>query len=117
MPATTKWQCRYAPSLGALEGTPEEVWGTLPYLSEDEPTVFFGVYGLPDFYTLWRHQGRKAILWAGSDIRHFINGYWLNDEGSIKLEPMALAEWINKNCESYVENGVEAEALRTLGIE
>ncbi len=117
MPLNPKWQCRYAPSLGALEGTPEEVWGTLPYLSEDAPTVFFGLYGLADFYTLWRHQGKKAILWAGSDVRHFINGYWLDDEGSNRIDPEPLARWIQKNCESYVENGVEAEALRVFGIE
>lgn len=114
-----KWQCRYAPSLGALEDTPEKVWGTVTYLSMDAttPSVWFGLYGLKDFYSLWTHRGMKAVLWAGSDIRHFINGYWLDDHGQIRLEPEALAEWISKNVESYVENGVEAEALRVFGIE
>lgn len=112
------WQCRYAPSLGALEDTPFKVWGTEEFVEGTEkPAVFFGVYGLPDFYTLWRHRGRKAILWAGSDIRHFVNGYWLDDKGSIRIDPQALAEWINKNCESYVENGAEHEALMVYGIE
>lgn len=112
-----KWQCRYAPSLGALEGTPDAVWGTKPYLDEFQPTVFMGLYGLPDFYTLWRHKGRKAILWCGSDITHFSKGYWLDEDGKIKIEPEALAQWINANCESYVENGVEHEALMVYGIE
>lgn len=112
-----RFQCRYAPSLGELEGTPQEVWGTKPYLDEFQPTLFFGVYGLPDFYTLWRHKGRRCILWAGSDIVHFANGYWLDDEGKIRLQPEALAEWINQNCESYVENGVEHQALMQFGIE
>lgn len=112
-----KWQCRYAPSLGALEDNPTTAWGTTLYYSNENPAVFFGLYGLPDFVELWRHGGRKAILWAGSDIRHFINGYWLEDGGGIRVEPQPLAEWINKYCESYVENGVEAEALRVLGIE
>lgn len=112
-----KWQCRYAPSLGALEGTPEEVWGTEPYLSEDKPTVFFGLYSLNDFFALRNHKGRKAILFAGSDITHFINGWWLDEEGRIRVEPERFAEWIQANCESYVENGVEAEALRVFGIE
>lgn len=112
-----RWQCRYAPSLGGLEDTPDNIWKTKPYLDEFQDTVFFGLYGLPDFYTLWRHKGRKAILWAGSDIRHFIAGYWLSDTGSIKIDPEPLAKWIQENCESYVENGVEAEALRVLGIE
>lgn len=112
-----KWQIRYAPSLGALEDTPENVWGTKPYLDEFQPTLFMGLYGLNDFVSLWRHQGRKAILWCGSDIRHFMSGYWLDTEGRIKIDPSALAEWINKNCESYVENGIEAEALKAFGIE
>lgn len=113
-----KWKCRYAPSLGALEDTPENIWGTEEYeFDVEDPTVFFGLYGLPDFFTLWRHKGRKCILWAGTDIIHFQNGYWLDDKGSIKLTPAPLAAWINKNCESYVENEVEKVALEKLGIE
>lgn len=112
-----KWQCRIAPSLGALEDTPDNIWGTKPYLDEFQPTVFFGLYGLPDFYKLWRHKGRKAILWAGSDITHFTNGYWLDEDGRIRLDSQPLAEWINENCESYVENGIEHEALQVMNIE
>jgi hypothetical protein len=117
----TKWKCRIAPSLGGgFSGIPQECWGCEEYNPEtdkDKPCVFFGLYGLPDFFTLWRHKGRKAILWCGSDIRHFVNGYWLDEEGSIKLSPKPLATWINKNCESYVENYVEKEALAKVGIE
>lgn len=128
----TNWFCRVAPSLGGgFAGTPGEVWGTeeYEYMSgflygepvkhprDDKPTVFFGLYGFPDFYSLWRHKGRKAIFWAGSDITHFINGYWLEPDGSIKMEPQRLAEWINKNCESYVENELEHEELMVMGIE
>lgn len=140
-----KWFCRYAPSLGPLEGTPKQVWGTEEYASvevsgiiniqspairawiednipgfldpKDSNVVFFGLYGLPDFYTLWRHRGRKCILWAGTDIIHFKNGYWLEEGGSIRIGRKALATWINKHCESYVENEVEAEALQRMGIE
>lgn len=112
-----KWQCKVAPSLGALEDTHENIWHTRPYLNKTQASVFFGLYGLPDFYKLWRHKGRKAILWAGSDIHHFINGYWLDNNGRIKIEPQQLAEWINENCESYVENGVEHEALQVMRIE
>lgn len=113
-----KWKCRYAPSLGELEDTPQNIWGTEEYEYDlDDPTVFFGLYGLADFYALWRHRGKKAILWAGSDIRHFIKGYWLDDRGEIRLDPLALAEWINKNCDCYVENGVEHEALMVYNIE
>lgn len=114
-----KWKYRWAPSIGSLEKTAEEVWGIEKYNPETDrrnPVVFFGLYGLPDFYTLWRHKGRKAILWAGTDITHFVNGYWLDDEGGIRISPFALAEWINMNCESYVENWVEHDALERLGI-
>lgn len=114
-----QWHCRWAPSLGALESTHERVWGTLPYDPEtdkEKPTVFFGLYGLPDFYTLWRHNGIRHILWAGSDIVHFKNGYWLDQEGKIRLHPKGLATWINENCKSWVENKWEYKALLKLGI-
>ena len=115
------WYCRTAPSLGAgFAGDALSAWGTPPYEPEkhiNENVCFFGLYGLPDFYTLWRHKGKKAILWAGSDIRHFINGYWLSEKGDIRLSPRPLAEWIQKNCESYVENGIEYDALVKWGIE
>lgn len=111
-----QWQCRYAPSLGSLEDTPENVWGTKPYENEIDPTVFFGLYGLPDFITLWKHKGRKAILWAGSDIRHFRNGYWLDEVGDMRVDPKAFARWIDMNCESYVENEEERFQLSCEGI-
>lgn len=112
-----KWQCRVAPSLGALEGTHNEVWGTDEYMNDRSPTVFFGLYGLPDFYALWRHRGRPAILWAGSDITHFQNGYHLDAKGDIRLSSESLAQWINKYCDSWVENKVEFNALLDMGIE
>lgn len=111
-------QIRVAPSLGALEGDPEKVWGGVHYVYKDRPVVFFGLYGLPDFYELWRHEGKKYILWAGSDIRHFKAGYWLEDKpDGAKVDPKGLALWISRNCESWVENDVEYQALKELGIE
>jgi hypothetical protein len=112
-----QWQCRWSQTLGGLEDTHQNVWGTKDYVNDVDPTVFFGLYGLPDFYALWRHKGRKAILWAGSDIRHFIAGYWLEDGGAIKMCPKGMAKWINKYCESYVENQIEYLALKFHGIE
>ena len=113
-----KWQCRIAPSLGGgFDGTPNKTWGTTDYKDDTKPTVFFGMYGLPDFYALWRHKGKRAILWAGSDITNFVNGYWLEDGGGIRLDKKPLAEWINKYCDNWVENEVEYEALESAGIE
>jgi len=112
-----RWQIRMAPSLGGgFSGTPQDVWGVKPYLDEFQHTVFMGVYGLPDFFALWRHKGRKAILWCGSDIQHFLNGYWLDGEGKMRIHPTQLSAWIDTNCENYVENDVEQQALRTVGI-
>ena len=112
-----------APSMGSFEGTPSQVWGVKGYYPEqnpehyDDPTVFFGLYGLPDFYTLWRHPGKKWIFWAGSDIRHFRNGYWLDKKGYTRMSSSALATWISDNCESWVENEVERRALGELKIQ
>lgn len=114
------WPCRWAPSLGSFEAPHQLIWGTVDYEPEkhiDEPTVFAGIYGLPDFYALWRHRGEKHIFWCGSDIRHFINGYWLDDKGSIKISPRPLALWIKQNCISWVENNVERDKLLEFGIE
>lgn len=112
-----KWQCRIAPSLGGgFAGTPNEVWGTEPYAYDWQPAVFFGLYGLNDFHALWRHKDKKAILWAGSDITHLKNGYWLDDEGEIRVGREAFCQWISENCDSYCENDVEKDALWFLGI-
>lgn len=110
-----QWYCRWAPSLGDLEDSAENVWGTKKYdpaKHANKPVIFFGLYGLNDFFTLWRHKGRKAILWAGSDILHFRKGYWLDDKGDIRVEIRPLIEWIDKNCENYVENEAEAWMLK-----
>lgn len=110
--------CRWSPTLGALEDTAEHVWGTPEYLGDrDAPAVFFGVYGLPDFYALWRHRAQRWILWAGTDILHFKAGYWLDGIGDICLDPKALAAWIDKYCESWVENEIEQKALAEVGIQ
>lgn len=107
-----KWQCRVAPSLGeGFAGDVYSAWGVKFYENDTDPTVFFGIYGLPDFYALWRHKGRKAILWAGSDIRHLYKGYWLDEVGKIRIDPNALVDWIAENCESYCENETEKDLL------
>ncbi len=115
-----QWYCRTAPSLGGgFSGDALSAWGTLPYnvsKNQDDPTVFFGCYSLNDFNIIRNHKGKKWIFWAGSDIRYFVKGYWLDDKGKIKINPKPLAKWISKNCESWVENSVEYEALKKLGI-
>ena len=110
--------CRWSPTLGGLEDTAENIWGTPEYEGDrDEPTVFFGLYGLPDFYTLWRHRGKKWVLWAGSDIKHLAAGYHLDDGGGLKIDADQLTPWLNKYCENWCENEVERLMLHRLGIE
>lgn len=111
-----KWQCRWSPTLGDLESTHQEVWGTDEYTDDECPTVFMGVYGLPDFFSLWRHKGIKHILWCGSDVTNLKNNYWLEDGGGIRLDRKGICEWINKHCVSWCENEVEARALAECGI-
>ena len=96
-----KYRCCWSLTLGALEDTHQNTWGTEEYVrsfpvGEETPTVFFGLYGLPDFYALWRHKGDK--------------------EGEIKLNPEPIARWINENCESWVENETEMLILDKWGI-
>lgn len=111
-----KWQCKISSTLGELERPQNEIWGTKDYENDTDPTVFMGIYSLPDFYTLWKHKGQKAILWCGGDILRILQGYWLEDGGGIKLNPKAIADWINKYCDNYCENAVEYRALESIGI-
>lgn len=111
---------RWAASLGGgFAGDAKSAWGTRPYnpiRHNTEPTVFCGLYGLPDFIELWRHRGKKWIWWAGSDVTHLLNGYWLDTRGDIRLDPKPLAKWIQKNCESWVENTLLQKELASIGI-
>ena len=120
MPKNTQIYYRWAPSLGGgFEGTPEKVWGVKKYNPKkhiNEPVVFCGLYGLKDFMALNSHKGKKYVWFAGSDIRHLINGYFLDESGKIKINPKPLAKWINEYCESWCENKVEYEALKKIGI-
>lgn len=113
----TKWQCKISNTLGGgFAGTPNEVWGTKDYKDLETPTVFFGLYGLPDLMAIRQHKGRKAILWAGTDVLYLINGYWLDDKGKHKLDPKVVGAYLNKTCENWCENGLERDELASVGI-
>ena len=112
----SKIQCQWSPTLGALEDTHENTWGTINYTDPEAPCVFFGVYGLPDFWKIWRHKGKRYVFWAGSDIVHLQNGYHLEDGGNIRVDSTPLAQWLDKYCENWCENEVERKALKDMGI-
>lgn len=122
MKKSNQWYHRWSPTLGDLEDKPEKIWGTLPYDPEkhrDEKVVFCGLYGLPDFYALWRHRGMKEVWWCGTDILHFENGYWLEDGGKHSFSNIGkhdLAVWLSRNCGHWVENEVERDRLWKSGI-
>lgn len=108
------WQCRVAPSLGGgFAGTPNEVWGTVDYTDDTKPCVFFGMYGMQDLQIFNAHKGDKAILWAGSDIRHFLNGYWLDGKGDFRAGTKFPVLGLYSN---YVENMIESLALNSVGV-
>jgi hypothetical protein len=112
--------CRYAPSLGALEGTPQEVWGTPKYrwwLHRKKPCVFFGMYDLRDYLAVAFHRGKKYILWAGSDINNLFHGFLLNDGKLAILSILtkglfsSFIKLFLKSAIHYTENDVEAKKL------
>ena len=117
-PYTTKWQCRWSPTLGSLEEDHQKIWGTTDYKYKDIPTVFMGCYSYADFLAIWTHSGRKAILWCGGDILRITGpGYWLHNSPVMTLQSDKIAEWINENCENYCENIWEYDELKKIGIE
>lgn len=119
-------QCRIAPSLGALEGHPNDVWGTTDYVSREVPTVFFGLYDLRDYIALWRHRGKCWVLWAGSDIRHLRSRFIFNDGKLLTLSQLFasltidfrqfLIKYVLTKAEHWVENEAEAWQLKNMGI-
>ena len=123
-------QCRWAPSLGALEDTHQNVWGTVEYTDRSKPCVFFGMYDLRDYIALWRHKGKKWVLWAGSDIRNLVNGFIFND-GKLKQISLLVKKLpanlqmkiafkfvqVLREAEHWVENDLEAAELGKFDIE
>jgi hypothetical protein len=113
MSQVTRWACRVAPSLGALEAIHQEAWGTKDYDYSTEAhthTVFFGLYDLRDYIALARHRGTKAVLWAGSDLNNLKHGFVFND-GKLKLLSKLFCGWFHKlivqvlkGADHYVEN-------------
>lgn len=113
-----QWQCKWSPTLGDLEDTHQNIWGTKNYDSKTDPTIFMGMYSYTDFLMVFTHKGRKAILWCGGDILRLTRtGYWLHDSPVMTLDSKRIATWINENCENYCENIWEYDELKKIGIE
>lgn len=110
-----RWQVRVAPTLGGgFAGEATEAWGCLPYSDPMVPTVFFGMYGMQDLQALYNHDGKAAVLWAGSDIRNLNNGYWLDSVGKSRM--INIPPFL-KDVPHFCENIVEQIALEAAGLE
>lgn len=113
-------QCRVAPSLGDLEGHPNDVWRTTDYVFLKEPTVFFGLYDLRDYVALARHEGKAWVLWAGSDLRNLDQGFIFNDGKLRSLSRLLRGNWwilpILQKAEHWVENDWERSVLEKYNI-
>lgn len=117
--------CRYAPSLGALEDSPEKAWGTTPYVwwkHRDKQCVFTGLYDLRDYIALWWHRGESWVFWCGSDILNLKNGFVANDGKLMWLSVLfkdrfttLIKKILSKNSH-WVENTWEKEQLESMGI-
>lgn len=120
-----KYYCRWAESLGPLENTAKEIWGTEDYVypkHKNEPTVFFGLYDTRDYLALWRHKGKKYILWAGSDIDNLRDGFMFNN-GKLKWLSLIFRgrfrKWLIKtirSAENWVETKNEWDKLLKIGV-
>src|SRR3990167_6102529 len=85
------WQCKWSPTLGELEATHQEVWGTKEYQWNNKPTVFMGIYSMNDVWALWGHRGRKAVLWCGGDLLRLTKtGYWLDTNDALRVDSKVL---------------------------
>ena len=120
-----KWCCKVASSLGELENTAENAWGTKEYFFPEDlrkPTVFFGLYDVRDYLMLRLHRGEKCVLWAGDDLLNlqsnfiFNNGklHWLSK--MFKSFPSFVKHYLQNGIESFVENEVEQKILAKMGI-
>ncbi len=122
-----QWCCRWSPTIGDLEcgQTATDIWGTKDYVYEEDkykPTVFFGLYHIFDYLSLWKHKGRRAILWAGSDLESLSNGYLFSSGKLLWLSklfrgiPKFFLNFLKNECENWVEDEYEKEKLDIFGI-
>ena len=87
-------------------------WGLERYNPETDrelPLLFFGLYTLSDYDVLKRHNGTKMVFWCGSDLKRLTS----NRKGRIER----FKEIPISSVQHFVENEVEQEELKSLGVE
>ena len=70
----------------------------------DQELLFFGLYHERDYDVFDCFKGKKSVLWAGTDITRLLEDY--ERKRVIKNNP----------CDHYCENEIEAQELRSLGL-
>jgi hypothetical protein len=86
----------------------ENTWKLKPWEGINDPDkelLFFGVYHDRDWEVFDNFDGKKIVFWCGSDILRLMEDY--ERKRIIKNNP----------CDHYCENEIEAQNLRTVGIE
>ena len=103
------------------KGTSNEHYSSWGGCKHYKPTVFFGLYDLRDYWALFRHKGKKYVLWCGSDLRNLTKSFIFNDGKLRWLSKLCpgfkfILKWILKDAEHWVENTTEWHALQKYGF-
>lgn len=102
------YKLRVSSSVIGFKDRAIKTWGLEEWegwLDNNATVVFFGLYIKHDYDAFLRHKGKKIVFWCGSDILNLLGNYDMRR--IIKLFPEA---------EHYCENEVEAEELRSVGL-
>jgi hypothetical protein len=96
---------RVSSSIEPFRVKAEKAWGLDRYIfpyDTFKPALFFGLYHWLDYVRFIFHNGKKCIVWAGSDI--------------INLKRHKIIQRLVAPYTNYCENNLESEELFKMGI-
>ena len=96
-------------SVGQFKLKAQKAWGIKEWQGIDDPDnelIFFGLFHDRDFEIFHNFTGDKSVFWCGGDILRLTEDY--ERQRVMKIAP---------NTKHYCENEVEAEKLRSVGID
>jgi len=99
---------RVSSSVIGFKKRAERIWGLKEWEGIDDPdkeVIFFGLYHERDFAVFELDYKKRIVFWCGSDIQRVIADY--ERRRILRNYP---------DTEHYCENEVEAEELRSIGI-
>jgi hypothetical protein len=102
----SKFKLRVSDAIAPFREKAEKTWGLERYQTANYkcPLVYFGLYNTCDYQSFLRHTGKIMVVWAGGDIINLKNN---------KITRYFIKK---KRAEHFVENQVEQEALKKMGI-